>query len=221
MKWLYKLERRFGRYAIPNLMMYITLSMGMVFLLQYFTGYGLSGLLALDRGAILQGQLWRLITFLFVPGSTGGILGTLLYLYLNYMLGLALEEYWGSFKFNLYYLCGILSAYATMALLGFGTNYYLNLTLFLAYAYLNPNREFLLFFVLPVKVKYLALVDWLLMLVLFIQGPWAARLGIALALLNFFIFFGGDFLRQLRNQIGWWKTRRNFRRGNSGNIRYH
>lgn len=221
MKWLYKLERRFGRYAIPNLMMYITLSMGMVFLLQYFTGYPLSGLLYLDKGAILQGQLWRLITFLFVPGSAGGVLGGLLYLYLNYMLGMALEEYWGSFKFNVYYLCGILSAYLTMVLLGQGSNYYLNLTLFLAYAYLNPNQEFLLFFVLPVKVKYLALVDWLLLAVLFVQGPWAARLGVALALVNFFIFFGDNFFRQLRQQISWRKTRRNFRRGNSKDIHYH
>ncbi len=221
MKWLYKLERRFGRYAIQNLMMYITLTMGVVFLLQYLTGYNLYGVLDLNRAAILQGQVWRLITFIFIPQNGSGILFTLIYLYFNYAIGMALEDAWGSFKFNVYYLCGMLSAILTMALLGFGSSYYLNLTLFLAYSYLYPNQEFLLFFILPIKAKYIALVDWLVLLVSFIAGPWAARLGIALALLNFFLFFGGDFTRQLRNQLGWWKTRRNFRKGNKDDIHYY
>ena len=220
MTWLYKLERKYGRYAIPNLMVYITTTMLVVFLLTYFLNYNVYSLLDLSRAAIARGQVWRLITFIAVPAS-GGIFGTLIYLYFNYTIGTALEDTWGSFKFNVFYLCGMLSAIITMVLLGYGSSYYLNLTMFLAYAYLYPDTEFLLFFVLPIKAKYIALVDWLLILVSFIGGSWASRLGVALALLNFFLFFGGPVIKQIKAQIGWWKTRRNFRRHNQNNIRYH
>lgn len=218
--WIYKLERRYGRFALPNLMLYITGTMLVVFLLTYFTGYNIGAVLDLRRSAVLSGQVWRLISFVFVPSSSG-VLGTLLYLYFNYAIGTALEDAWGSFKFTFYYLCGALSAILTMFLLGYGTSYYLNLTMFLAYAYLFPNQEFLLFFVLPIKAKYIALIDWLLIIAAFIQGPWSGRLGIVLALANFFLFFGGGFLRQIRAQIGWWKTRRNFRRKNRDDIHYY
>ena len=214
MTWLYKLERKFGRFAIPNLMLYVTGAMLVVFLLTYLLSYPVYLLLDLNRSAILSGQVWRLVTFLFVPVS-GGVITNLLYLYMNFSIGTALEDAWGSFRFNVFYLCGMLSAILTMILLGSGSNYYLNLTMFLAYAYLYPNQEFLLFYVLPIKAKYLALVDWLLILAALIVGPWSGRLGVVLAVANFFLFFGGDFFSQIRAQMGWWKARRNFRRNNN------
>ena len=89
--WIYKLERRYGRFAIPNLMLYITGTMLVVFLLTYFTGCNIGAVLDLRRSAVLSGQVWRLISFVFVP-SISGVLGTLLYLYFNYAIGTALAQ---------------------------------------------------------------------------------------------------------------------------------
>lgn len=227
MKWLNKLERKFGRYAIPNMMLYIIATMAVVFVLDQVAlsnGISLFGWLTLERGYIFAGQVWRLITFLFIP-SGGSPFGVILSLYFLYIVSTALEDAWGSFAFNVYYITGALMAILTMVLLGYGTNQYLNLTLFLAFAAIYPDREFLIFFVLPVKAKYIALLDWLIFIGSFVNAlfgrDWGAALSIVLALFNFFLYFGGDLWRQLRNQLSWWKTRRNFRRKNRDDIDYY
>lgn len=165
MKWMNKLERKFGRYAIPNLMYYIIILYAFGFVLDLFAPGFYSQYLALDAAAILKGQVWRLITFIIQPPSTS-ILFVIFTLYLYYMIGRQLEYVWGTFRFNFYFFTGVLlhiiAALLTYFITGLplplGT-YYLNMSLFFAYAAIYPNQQFYLFMILPVKVKYLAWLD--------------------------------------------------------------
>lgn len=208
MNWLNKLERKFGRFAIPNLMNYI--------IILYIVGFALNLLvptfyyqyLSLDAEAILHGQVWRLVTFLMQPPSSG-VLFMAFALYLYYMIGHHLEYAWGTFRFNLYFFTGvlfhILAALITFFVTGIsfplGTAY-LNLSLFFAFAALYPDVQFLLFMVIPVKVKYLAWLDaayfGYAILQAFLPAYGGGVFGIfykanalaaAVSILNFLIFF--------------------------------
>ena len=95
---------------------------------------------------------------------------------------------------------------------GYGTSTYLNLSLFLAFAFLFPDHEILLFFFFPIKMKYLAYVDWILFAVQLIFGDWSTKAAIIASLINFFLFFGGDLIRFVKNQKKYGAQRRNFRR---------
>lgn len=162
MNWINKLEKKFGKYAISNLMWYIILLYGVGFVIQMIMPAFYSNYLALDARAILHGQVWRIVTFLIQP-PTGSIWFIIFSLYLYYMIGTQLERSWGAFRFNLYFFMGVLFhviaaivVYLVTGLsLPLGTSY-LNLSLFFAFAMLYPDVEFLLFFVIPIKVKYLA-----------------------------------------------------------------
>lgn len=165
MNWISKLERKLGKFAIPNLMFYI--------IILYVVGFGLDLLapgfydqyLALNAYAILHGQVWRIVTFIIQPPSTS-LLFVVFTMYLYYMIGRELEYVWGTFRFNLYFFMGVVFHVIAALLiylilhvsLPIGT-YYLNMSLFFAYAAVYPNQQFLLFGILPLKVKYLAWID--------------------------------------------------------------
>ncbi len=207
------LERRFRRYAIRDFMRYIVIGQAIVYILLLIwptVGYQLYGLLSLSRAGLLRGQIWRLVTFLFIPPSSSPIF-IFFALYFYYMIGTSLERQWGAFRFNLFYLIGMAGAILAALLTGSATNTYLNLSLFLAYASIWPNQEVLLFMILPVKMKWLALLDLALYLWQFIQGPASVRVTIILCLLNVFLFVGGDFINTLRNEMRYFKTRQNYR----------
>jgi len=165
MNWINKLERKFGRYAIPNLMYYIIILYAFGFALNLFNGSFYYEHLALNAQAILHGEIWRIVTFIIQPPSTN-LLFVVFTLYLYYMIGRELEYAWGTFRFNLYFFMGVtlhvIAALLTYLLTGIsfpmGTTY-LNLSLFFAYAAIYPNQQFLVFMVIPVKVKYLAYID--------------------------------------------------------------
>ena len=210
MTWIDRLERRARRLAVPNLMFFISGGMLLVYLLSLLFPH-LTGLLSLDRAALFRGQVWRLLTFLFVPPTTSP-LWILFQLYFNCLLGRGLEQQWGVFRFNLYYLCGMVGAILAALLTGYGTNNYLNLSLFFAFAAFYPDYRLLIFFILPVEIKYLAILDGVLYLLGFVFGTWASRAAILLSLVNVVIFFGGSGLARLKTQMGYWKTRRNFRK---------
>ena len=214
MQWLNRLERKFGRFAIPNLMVYICLTMLAVFLLDVIIGIPVSSMIALSRAALLRGQIWRLVTFIFVPPASG-VITILFALYFYYFISPSLEGAWGSFRFNAYYLCGMLGAVLAALISGWGSNTYLNLSLFLAFAQLFPEHQVLLFYILPVKVKYLAYVDWALFALSFITGlltrDWATCMAILMSLLNFFLFFGPDFTRRFRDNRRYSAVRKNWR----------
>ena len=165
MRWIHKLERKFGKYAISNLMFYVIILYGVGFLLDLMSSDFYAAYLALDIEAVLRGQVWRLITFIIQPPSTS-LLFVVFTLYLYYIIGAELERAWGAFRFNLYFFTGVLFHIVAAALVYFmwgvslpmGT-YYLNMSLFFAYAALYPEQRFYLFFIIPIKVKWLAWID--------------------------------------------------------------
>lgn len=215
MKWLNKLERRFGRFCVNDLMLYIVIGMAVVFAADmFFPDYAISDRLALVPQLVLQGQVWRLITFIFIPPSSSPLL-VVFALYFYWFIGSQLENEWGSYKFGIFYLIGILGSIAAGFITGYAINTYLNLSLFLAFAIMFPDMQFLLFFILPIKAKYIALVDVLLNIVMFIVGGWPVRAAIIASLINIFVFFGGDVWRGIKNRWSYRKTRNAFRRQNS------
>lgn len=165
MDWISKLEKKIGRYAISNIMQYMVVLQVIGFALKFLAPGFYEQYLQLNAGAIMQGQVWRIFTFLMDPPSTS-LIFIIFALYLYYMIGQSLEAVWGAFRFNLYLISGILFNVLAALLVYFimGQSYalnaqYLYLSLFLAFAALFPETEFLLFFILPVKAKWLALVD--------------------------------------------------------------
>ena len=214
-KLLSRGERRFGRYfGIPKLMMILCIGMGVTYVADYLLAaynISLSYYLMFDREAIFHGQIWRLVTFVFTPPSSSPIF-ILFALYFYYMIGLGLENQWGKVRFNLYYAVGMLGSIIAALITGYGSNMFLNLSLFFAYAALYPDEQVLLFMLLPIKMKYLALVDAALYLYYFIVGGASTRVTIVLCLLNVFLFLGGDIINTIRRESRYWKTRYNFRK---------
>lgn len=210
MKLSFDMERKLRRYSIPNLMNYIVGGMALCYVLAMFFP-GIYSYLYLSRAALFRGQIWRLVTFIFVP-TTSGVFFLLLSLYFYWMIGTTLENQWGTFKFNLFYFVGVLGSILAALITGYAENSYLNLSLFLAFASMFPDYQVMLFFILPVKMKYLAILDIVLYVWLFITGGWSARVTILLCLANVFLFVGGDFINTLRREAGYWKTRYNFRK---------
>ncbi len=211
MNWLYRLDYKYGRRAIPNLMLYIVIGQFIVFAVNlFYPALGLSSVIALDRDLIFRGQIWRVVTFLFEPMNSGP-LWILISMYFYWFIGSSLENEWGSFKFDFYYLVGALMTVIFALITGYGVNMYLNLSLFVAFAIMWPNQEFYVFFVLPVKAKYLALLDVIPMLIGLVTGSWPLRGSIAASVLMLAIFFGGDLMRTLKNRRAYQQTRRNFR----------
>ena len=198
MNWLDRLERKMGRFYIAHLMKYLCLGMLGVFILDYLPLLrSASALLRFDRALILRGQVWRLLTFVFLP-PTGSLIWILFSLYFYYFLGTSLESRWGSRRFNLYYLIGVLGSILCGFITGSAGSGYLNMTLMLAFAVLFPDMEFMLFFFLPVKARWLGWF-WTAMLIWqFLNDSPAGKLGLLFALLPFFLFFGRDCLSQGR-----------------------
>lgn len=166
MKFINKLEKKFGRYAIHNLMKYIIILYVLGAVLYRINPKFYEAYLSLDIGQVLHGQIWRLVTFIIYPADMGGGFGIFFFaieMYLYYMIGNSLENAWGAFRFNLYYISGILFNIVAAFILYFiiGGTYpmgltFINRSMFFAFAAIYPNIQFLLFFVLPVKVKHLA-----------------------------------------------------------------
>lgn len=143
-----------------------------VYLLQY-SGVNNLGILnfILEPHLVMQGQIWRLITFVFIPPLGLNPLFLFFALYFNYLAGNGLEQEWGGFKFNVYFLCGMLVTIIMSFITGMpATSTYINMSLFLAFACVYPNYEILLFFILPIKVKYLAIFDCLTIVYYFVTA---------------------------------------------------
>lgn len=213
MSFLDKLQRKFGRYAIRGLMKYIVIINFVVFLLSYIIpNINIQYKLALIPGLVMKGEVWRLITFLFIPPSQS-IIWILFVLYFYYMIGNGLEQVWGSFKFNVYYFIGVIGAIAASFITGYtSTPEYLNLSLFLAFAYIYPDYEVLVFFVLPVKMRYLAILDAIFLAFTFITGDIMVKLLVIASVINFFLFFGREMFSHLRMKRKLNKRRSSFKR---------
>ena len=195
MKFFNKLEQKFGRYAIHNLMYYIIILYVVGFVMMYTVPEFFVYYLSLDAHAILHGQVWRLFTFLLYPPTTSPfwiIFAILMY----YSLGRSLEAVWGAFRFNVFFFMGvlgiILAEFVVYFLFGWDMNLnttYLNMTIFLAYAATFPEEWFYVYFIIAVKAKWLALLDGFFLVYNFAYGSMATKIAIILALANFIIFF--------------------------------
>lgn len=210
-----KWEKKFGKYAISNLTL--------ILIMCYVAGYILTWLaptimayLTLDAYAILHGQVWRLVTWLIAPPSSFGIF-TIIMLYFYWSLGTQLERVWGVWRYNVYIFTGILltivGSFVTMGIYyllfpeidplsaavlfrwgaHFFSTYYVNMSIFLAYAFTFPENQILLMFVIPVKVKWIGIIYGVMLVIDMISsismGLWFRVAAIGASLLNFLIFF--------------------------------
>lgn len=199
LNWLDKLEKKFGRFAIPNLTMYLIGAYIIGFGIYYFLP-GLFKWLTLEPYFILRGQVWRVISWVLVPPS-GSLISIIFIVLLYYSLGTALERAWGTFRYNVYIFSGILftviGAFALYFIAGTGmvgygglfSTYYINMSIFLAFAVSYPDMELLLYFIIPIKMKWMAIVYAVFILYDFIAGNFISRVTIAASLLNFVVFF--------------------------------
>lgn len=211
MKLLNQLERKLYKFRIQPFFSYIVFAMAGIYLIDlFFPQFFLISRMMLFTPAVYAGEIWRLITFIIIPPG-GSILQTALTLYFYYFVGTALENRWGPRRFLLFYAIGVISAIIAALITGIGTNLYLNLSLFFAFAILYPDFQLLLFLVLPIKVKWLALLNGLYYLYGFVNGNWAIRVAILFSLANLLLFFGGDIYNHLRMAISQWKRRQAFR----------
>ena len=190
-----KLERKFGKYAIPNLMYYVVILYAIGIFVCWQSPAFYFNYLMLDARAILHGQIWRIVTFLMWPLSNNPILNVLV-IFCYYNLGHTLEYVWGSFRFNVYFFMGIFGHVlaAVIIYLLFGMVYpltpeYLNFSLFFAYAATFPDAQFLLFYVIPIKAKWLALFNGVYFIYGLIFGGTAMRIAIVMSLLNFILYW--------------------------------
>lgn len=204
MNWLDKLERKLGRFAIPNLTVYLlagyVIGFSVVLLMPELLGW-----LTLEPALILRGQVWRVISWVLIPPTTQPI--SLLFLVLlYYSLGTALERTWGTFRYNVYIFSGLLFTVLAVFIFyavyyfGFGmeislssvglisTNY-ITMSIFLAFAAIYPEMEVYLYFILPIKMKWMALVYAAMALYYFVSSGAVTRVAIGASLLNFVIFF--------------------------------
>lgn len=196
--WLDKTERRFGRYAIRNLTMYLLAGYAIGYLLS-FTMPQLLTYFTLEPALILKGQVWRLLSWVIIPPNDN-IIFVIFMMLLYYSLGNTLESYWGAFRYNVYIFSGILftviGAFIVNGLIGgitgFGSlysTYYINMSIFLACASIMPDYQLLLYGIIPIKMKWLAILDVVLLAVDAVQGGLIIRIVIIASLLNFIIFF--------------------------------
>ena len=177
MKFFNRLERKLGRFAIPHLMYYL-IALNAVGAVLSYTRPGLfEQYLSLNAEAILHGQVWRVVTFLMQPPGYTSIIWSVLMLYIYYLIGSQLERVMGTFKFNSYIFLGVIlhvvAALIAYAITGIsypiGTNY-LYLSFFFIYALAFPNARFLLFFLIPIKGSWIAILDGFYFCWAIIQG---------------------------------------------------
>ena len=191
-----KLERRFGKYAVPNLMKYICVIYVVGYLIQMFNPLLYFYYLDLDAEAILHGHIWRIITFIFYPPSTS-FLWMIVALFVYYSLGMTLERVWGTFKYNFFYFTGVILLVLSAILIYLVTGYsvqlyptYMTFSIFLAYALTFPDTTFLLYFIIPIKAKWLAIAEVVLYLFYFVALPGLGnKVAILVSLLNVALFF--------------------------------
>lgn len=211
-----RLERKLGRFAIPNLVLFLVAGQVGSWILSK-TERGAEFLVAIELvpQLVLRGEVWRLVSFLFVrppPDLLFGDLGVIFFLMLTFIYGRALEDTWGAFKFNAYLFVGWLATViasffagaSVIMVFGVGSNLFLMESLMFAFAYLYPDYELRLFFILPVKIKWIALFFGAQMIYSAYQmvtlGVWQGTLLIGASVVNFFLFFGKDIVLRLRGR---------------------
>lgn len=206
MNFLNKLEREFGDYALENLTYYLLAGQVIAFVLLTVNPEGVNTF-NLIGSQVLAGEYWRLISFLFVPFTMQPLFVVFTW-YLYYLYGGALEKEWGSFRYTVYLLIMYILTIAAALVLPnqVFSHTYIYTSVFLAFAYLYPNFTLNLFFILPVKIKWLAAIAWAGILLQIVIGSMADKILAVVSVANFLLFFGSEllqkaplFARQLQN----------------------
>jgi hypothetical protein len=195
---LARLERRLGRFAIPNLIVFVVGGMVIAWVLSQVRQDFVESLV-LDMSAVRRGQVWRLVSFLFIPMG-GSAIWFFVNVYFTWWVGSSLEQHWGAFRFNLCYLLGTVGTIVAAIVAGPQSNTWLDASIFLAFATVFPDVSILLFFILPVKVKWLGIAAALGIAFAAATGDWGTRAAIGAALVNYGVFFGGHWAQ-------WWRMR--------------
>ena len=211
-------ERKFGKYAIKNLSFVLVACYAVGYVLQIMDRSNtLIYYLSLNPYAILHGQVWRLFTWILIPPSTGNLFLTLIMLYFYCSIGTTLERTWGTYRYNVYLFQGMLFTIAgsfllmgyhylfddNLALMGpealqlyftyigifYFSTFYVNMSIYLAFAATFPEAQVLLMFIIPVKIKWLGIIYGIILLFNFIQTDVDGRFAIIASLLNFIVFF--------------------------------
>src|SRR6266699_7036209 len=215
MPLLDKLERRFGFLGIPGLMRIVVAFTGLTFLLVRLD-HGFGSVLDLDPERIRHGQIWRLITYIFLP-QTDSFLWVFLLLWFLWFIGEGLEQAWGAFRLTLYFIVGMIGT--TVAAFFFGarfSNSMLFASLFYAFARFYPDQVIYLFFILPVMIKWIAWVSAAFLLFGFVVSPNSYRMALVAALANYLIFFGPEIIYEARHRGEVSARRKRFARQSRG-----
>ena len=184
-------------FGIPNLMKYLTIANVIMWVVNMVNSRIL-GYMMFNPYLILHGQVWRLVSFIFIPPNSGFL--ALISFYFYYLLGNTIERSWGTAKFSLYFFTGVVLSIVSgflLYILGYNISLnaqYIYLSLFFSFAALFPDMTVLLFFVIPIKMKWLAIIDAAYFVISIFSYPFPANLLPVIAILNFFIFCGDDLL---------------------------
>ncbi|MCA9086260.1 MAG: hypothetical protein KDA81_19515 [Planctomycetaceae bacterium] len=189
MRWL---ERKFGHLAIHNITLYIIVLQVMTYVMTVKDPRQLERILLIPD-LVMQGEYYRLVSFLVLPPVTNPVFAFFFW-YLFQLMGSTLEHGWGAFRYNMFLLIGYLATVAAAFVTPQAavSNWFLEGTVFLAFAYLFPDFELRLFFILPIKIKWFALLTWIGFTLAILTGPWSIKLTVLAMVLNFLLFFGPD-----------------------------
>ncbi|MBR6951526.1 MAG: hypothetical protein IKH56_07325 [Oscillospiraceae bacterium] len=233
---------RHPRFGIPKLMLWLSIATAAVYIISLMDRSGtFLSLLLFDPSRIFRGEVWRLFSWVVIALPSGGAIWLFISLYFYYFIGSTLESIWGPGRFTMFYLLGVamhlvlgMAVYLIFGNTLFLYPYYLNMSMFFAFAVLFPEQRVLLFFFIPIKVKWLAVAD--AVLIFFpairqaVQGNWLVLLLPVVSVLSFFVFCGSDLIALLRrtragqvsNVISFRKASRSVRPrpGNSGHAEY-
>ena len=196
-----KMERKFGRYAIKNLTLYIIITYAIGLMVSSLAPKILTFLL-LEPSLIMQGEVWRLISWIFFSPRQLNV-WTLIMLFCYYTIGRQLEFQWGNFRYNVYVFGGVILTIISAFVLYFVarpsapffmfgeafSTYYICVSLFFGYAMTEPERKVLLYFIVPIKSKWMALVFAAMIALDLFKGNWTTRMSIIAAALNLVLYF--------------------------------
>lgn len=206
-------ERKFGKYAIKNISLMLIMCYAVGYLISLVNPVFLN-YLTLNPYAILHGQIWRIITWIIVPPDTSNLFFVLIMLYFYYSIGTTLERTWGTYRYNVYLLSGMLfTVIGSFLLMGYCylfqgnevsiigaelffnyismhfSTYYVNMSIFLAFAATFPESQVLLMFIIPIRIKWLGIIYAIMLGLQVVSGSVYSRFAIGASLLNFMVFW--------------------------------